>query len=109
MKALSIRQPWAWLIANGHKDIENRTWQEMRDVVHAKAESPWQPMDTAPKDRPILGRADGVCAVVEWYAHIGGTYHRNGILVDGWWQLCVVGTHADDGEWTPLEWMEIPE
>lgn len=24
--ALSIRQPWAWLIVNGHKDIENRTW-----------------------------------------------------------------------------------
>jgi len=24
--ALSIRQPWAWLIANGYKDIENRTW-----------------------------------------------------------------------------------
>lgn len=26
MKALSIRQPWAWLIANGIKDIENRDW-----------------------------------------------------------------------------------
>jgi hypothetical protein len=26
MKALSIRQPWAWLVANGHKDIENRQW-----------------------------------------------------------------------------------
>lgn len=26
MKALSIMQPWAWLIVNGHKDIENRTW-----------------------------------------------------------------------------------
>ena len=26
MKALSIRQPWAWLIVNGFKDIENRTW-----------------------------------------------------------------------------------
>ena len=25
-KALSIRQPWAWLIANGYKDIENRSW-----------------------------------------------------------------------------------
>ena len=25
-KALSIRQPWAWLIANGCKDIENRSW-----------------------------------------------------------------------------------
>lgn len=27
IKALSIRQPWAWLIANGHKDIENRDWR----------------------------------------------------------------------------------
>lgn len=27
MKALSIRQPWAWLIVNGHKDIENRQWR----------------------------------------------------------------------------------
>ncbi len=26
MKALSIMQPWAWLIVNGHKDIENRNW-----------------------------------------------------------------------------------
>ena len=26
MKALSIRQPWAWLIVNGHKSIENRDW-----------------------------------------------------------------------------------
>ena len=26
MIALSIRQPWAWLIVNGHKDIENRSW-----------------------------------------------------------------------------------
>ncbi len=26
MKALSISQPWSWLIVNGHKDIENRDW-----------------------------------------------------------------------------------
>ena len=26
MKALSIRQPWAYLIVNGFKDIENRDW-----------------------------------------------------------------------------------
>jgi hypothetical protein len=26
MKALSVKQPWAWLLANGYKDIENRTW-----------------------------------------------------------------------------------
>jgi hypothetical protein len=27
MKSLSIRQPWAWLIAAGHKNIENRGWR----------------------------------------------------------------------------------
>jgi len=26
MKALSIQQPWAWLIVNGYKHHENRTW-----------------------------------------------------------------------------------
>lgn len=25
-KALSIKQPWSWLIVNGWKDIENRNW-----------------------------------------------------------------------------------
>jgi hypothetical protein len=27
MKALSVQQPWSWLIATGQKTIENRTWQ----------------------------------------------------------------------------------
>lgn len=26
MKAISIRQPWAWLIVQGAKAVENRTW-----------------------------------------------------------------------------------
>ncbi len=26
MKAISVRQPWAWLIVHGYKDIENRSW-----------------------------------------------------------------------------------
>jgi hypothetical protein len=26
-KAISIRQPWAWLIVNGFKDVENRSWK----------------------------------------------------------------------------------
>lgn len=26
-KALSIRQPWAWLIVHGIKDVENRNWK----------------------------------------------------------------------------------
>ena len=24
---ISLRQPWAWLVVSGHKDIENRKWQ----------------------------------------------------------------------------------
>jgi hypothetical protein len=38
MKAISIRQPWAWLILHGGKDIENRTWKTNfrgRVLIHA--------------------------------------------------------------------------
>lgn len=40
--ALSIRQPWAWLVLHGGKDVENRTWDKpkwvklpMRVYIHA--------------------------------------------------------------------------
>jgi len=33
MKALSIRQPWAWLICAGYKDVENRTWRIRLNMV----------------------------------------------------------------------------
>lgn len=38
MRALSVRQPWAWLIVQGYKDIENRDWETQfrgRALVHA--------------------------------------------------------------------------
>ncbi len=38
IKVLTIRQPWAWLIVNGHKDVENRSWDTKfrgRFMVHA--------------------------------------------------------------------------
>lgn len=43
IRALSILQPWAWLIVSGHKGIENRSWSApswqigKRLVVHASA------------------------------------------------------------------------
>jgi len=40
MKALSIKQPWASLIAHGIKNIENRTWKTHfrgRIYIHASA------------------------------------------------------------------------
>lgn len=38
MRTLSIRQPWAWLIVNGHKPVENRDWNTAfrgRFLIHA--------------------------------------------------------------------------
>ena len=38
LPALSIRQPWAWMILNAGKDIENRSWQtdyRGRFLIHA--------------------------------------------------------------------------
>jgi hypothetical protein len=38
MKALSIRQPWAWMIFHAGKEIENRTWKTYfrgRVLIHA--------------------------------------------------------------------------
>ena len=40
LKALSIRQPWSWLIINQMKDVENRSWQTKyrgQFIVHAGA------------------------------------------------------------------------
>lgn len=38
MKAFSIKNPWAWLIVHGGKNVENRKWQPKfrgRFLVHA--------------------------------------------------------------------------
>jgi len=38
VKALSVQQPWAWLIIHGGKDIANRTWATRHRgplVIHA--------------------------------------------------------------------------
>jgi hypothetical protein len=39
-RAITIRQPWAWLIVNGYKDIENRSWSTRKLgplLIHAGA------------------------------------------------------------------------
>jgi hypothetical protein len=43
MAALSIRQPWAWAICAGHKDVENRSWRTTYRgwfAVHAGGRAP---------------------------------------------------------------------
>ena len=59
MKALSILQPWAWLIVNGHKDIENRTWGTgFRGQVLIHAGKTYPKCDFA-DDLDIYGRRYG--------------------------------------------------
>ena len=45
MKALSIKQPWASLIARGIKDVENRTWRTNfrgRIFIHASGQKKFE-------------------------------------------------------------------
>jgi len=45
MKALSIKNPWAWLIVNGYKDIENRSWPTQlrgKILIHVGKSIDWE-------------------------------------------------------------------
>jgi hypothetical protein len=75
LRALSIMQPWSWLIANGHKDIENRSWPTRfrgRIMIHAgkkfdgdddAEEWDWPHIDR-PKDFD-MGGIVGECEIVD--------------------------------------------
>jgi hypothetical protein len=76
MKALSIRQPWAWLIVNGQKTIENRTWRtNIRGpvLIHASQKlyrDEWQMFleDQAALNQPVPDEASltgGIVGIVE--------------------------------------------
>jgi len=46
MKALTVKQPWAALIAHGLKPIENRTWATRHRaplLIHVSARMPFRP------------------------------------------------------------------
>lgn len=60
--ALSIRQPWAWLIVRGYKDVENRTWPTYRRgrvLIHAPKTfdlEGWEWVRTEFPQIPVPGR-----------------------------------------------------
>jgi hypothetical protein len=63
MKAISIRQPWAWLIVNGYKDVENRTWPTNfrgRILIHAGKGMTRDEYEDAQETALDAGIADGV-------------------------------------------------
>lgn len=73
-------------------------WMLLDEIERLQAERQWRPIETAPKDRPILGYADGVQTTVAWFG-----------ADDGWWSLCEAGAFAENGEWTPTHWMPLPD
>ena len=62
-RALTVRQPWAWAIAAGHKDCENRTWATSHRgwlAIHAAATAADAVEDA--RCAQILGALAGVAA-----------------------------------------------
>ena len=60
VKIISVRQPWAWLIVAGHKDIENRTWRTSYRgplLIHAS-------LATEPDDFPMQREWIETCGIV---------------------------------------------
>ena len=91
MKALSIRQPWAWLIVNGYKDVENRSWRTKyrgQVLIHASAAKPSkEDMRTA---AAILFKLRG------WSRHLPDrdSFYRGGIIGVATVTDCVVESES---------------
>ena len=66
--ALAVQQPWAWLIVNGIKDVENRNWSLPEKylgqlvLIHASARPPFS----------IATARDIVCEIHARYGLPGG-------------------------------------
>ncbi len=67
MRALTIRQPWAWAILIGRKRVENRSWSTRfrgRLLVHAAAR-PWAGATTPLGEVPPLLPLGAIVGSVE--------------------------------------------
>lgn len=97
-KALSIKQPWALLIARGIKNIENRTWRTQhrgRIYIHASGSQYKQPWDVLNKEQNEYMMQNEICipgSELEYSAIIG---HVD--IVD-----CVINHDSIWAEKTPL-------
>ena len=98
MPALSIRQPWAWLITHGYKDVENRTWSTPYRgplLIHASKSKPAETyrecqgfidrqginLELPPLEHLEIGGIVGECTLIDIVTHspskwaMAGQYH----------------------------------
>jgi ASCH domain len=70
-KAISIRQPWAWAIVEGWKDVENRTWPTAYRgplLIHAGLREDnlgWLALDRMGVEFPEEVEGGGIIGVVD--------------------------------------------
>ena len=63
MKVIVIRQPWAWLIVHGYKDIENRSWRtRYRGTLLIQASANLPPKCALEEDAFVRSEARGQSA-----------------------------------------------
>jgi len=98
MKALSVKQPWAWAIIEGLKDIENRGWccwhkgpllihtgKQFDDEGYYFLQHFWDDAYMNPEDKPriplkqeyVLGSIIGKVLMVDCIHHDHLTYKYN--------------------------------
>ena len=104
MKALSIKQPWASLIANGIKNIENRTWKTNfrgRIYIHASAKHSGDLTDIlTPKQCTFM-----TCNVETLPNLKGEEYIKSAIIGEVDIVDCVINhpsIWAEKSEWSPF-------
>lgn len=113
MRALSILQPWAWLIVKGHKDVENRSWRLPADMIgkrifiHAsKSASTAQALiaqHRAPKLQIPSPKACGLGGIVGMATIVGEIPPKPGTAAfNGWWVTDQYGFALQDVVELPL-------
>jgi hypothetical protein len=75
LRALSLKQPWAWLVVNGYKDIENRSWRTTHRgplLIHASRSNQLLTLDFKAEIKRAYGielpnevRVGGIIGVVD--------------------------------------------
>ena len=81
--AISIRQPWAWLVAAGWQDIENRTWHTNYRgaiAIHASKEADEDVYHPVELLRATLWAEYGTNQSSEYDHNLGRFYEETGDL-----------------------------
>ena len=87
-QCLAIRQPWAWAVCIGAKDIENRTWAtEYRGPLAIQASAAKQEINAwAKQSKGKLSADDMPCGVIIGVADLVDVVPLSESLEDNHWQ-----------------------